>query len=181
MAVNLAAADAAAGEEHGVAVRPVLAAAVAARDLRRSAELGGHHHQRLVQLAALVQVGHQGVEGPIERRHQVVLVGGEVVPVRVPGEAVLALRPLPVALHQPRAGVEQPPAQQHRLAEQIAAVAFALALASRPDRSTALRTASDEITSSALAWLSRMDWVMASSFSCCVWRVELIEQGQRGA
>ena len=42
--------------------------------------------------------------------------------------------------------------QQHRLAEQIAAVALALRPARSLARSTALRTASDEITSSACAW-----------------------------
>ena len=36
-----------------------------------------------------------------------------------------ALGALPVALHEAGAGVEQPPAEQHRLAEEVAAVALA--------------------------------------------------------
>ena len=78
LAVDLAAANAAAGEQDGVALRPVFAAAVAARDLRRAAELGGHNDQRLVQPAGLLQIGHQGVERLVEGRNEVFLVGAKL-------------------------------------------------------------------------------------------------------
>src|SRR5579872_145031 len=94
LAVDLTALDAGTREENAEAIRPVLAAGVALSDLGRAAELCSHHNQGLIELTALVQIGHQGVKSSIKRRHQVVLVRGEVVPVRIPGETVDPLRSL---------------------------------------------------------------------------------------
>ena len=104
-------------------------------------------------------------------------MGAEVVPVRVPGEAVPALRALPVALHQPGTRFQKTAAQEHRLAEQIAAIAFAFRRLS-PARSTALRTASDEMTSSACAWFSRIDWLIGQFVQLGGLLIELIHQAQ---
>src|SRR5207253_2923193 len=113
LAIHLPAADSTTREQYAEAIWPVLAAAVAAGDLRRPPELGRHHDQRFVQLPALLQVGHEGMEGPIERRNQILLVGGEVVPVGVPREPVLSLGSLPVALYEADARIEQPRPEQH--------------------------------------------------------------------
>src|SRR5262249_62149881 len=76
-AVNGAAADAGAGEHHRVAVRPVIAAAIAV-DLRCAAHLAHHHDQCFVQEAPLVEVLHQGRVGPVEVGQLVFLEDREV-------------------------------------------------------------------------------------------------------
>ncbi len=124
LAVDFARLDAGAGEQHGVDIGPMFATGVLQRDFRRTAELAGDDDQRFVEFARLFQVGHQGIERAIKGRNQIVLEGGEVVPVRVPSKTIRALRPLPVALHQSRARLQQAAAEEHRLAEQIPAVAF---------------------------------------------------------
>src|SRR5947209_5168890 len=48
-------ADAGTGEEDGITVSPVIAASVAV-DPRRPAHLAHHHHQRLVEKTALLQI-----------------------------------------------------------------------------------------------------------------------------
>ena len=71
LAVDVAALDAGAGDDGGVAVRPVVAAvgAVAVAGgahalLRAAAELADGDDQRLVEQAALVEVGRAGRRGP---------------------------------------------------------------------------------------------------------------------
>ena len=77
------AADAAAGHDHRLALRPVVAAGVLV-DLRRAAEVAGPVDQRLVQQPAVLQVFEQGGERPVGVRQAAVLERGEVVLVRVP-------------------------------------------------------------------------------------------------
>ena len=56
--------DAAAGEPHGEGVGVMVAAVVAAAlDHRRAAELAAPDHERVVQQAALLQIGDQGGAG----------------------------------------------------------------------------------------------------------------------
>ena len=111
-------------------------------------------------------------------RYEILLVSGEVVPVRVPGEAVAALGALPVALHQASARVEQPPAQQHRLAEQVAAIALAFG---RRDGSEidgpAHRVGGDHVECLAPD-CRESTWVIASCCSVLRLALELIGQAE---
>ena len=86
-AINAAAADASSGEEHGIAVRPVIAAAVAV-DLRRAAHFAQHDDQRLCEEAARVEIAHQAAERLIELRQVEFLHDGKVARVRVPAVVV---------------------------------------------------------------------------------------------
>src|SRR5262245_17429378 len=92
-AVRLPAADAAAGGEDGLAVRPVIAAcalaAAGARiaELWRAAHLAVYQHQRRVQQAALVQVAQQGREIAVELWQEMLAQTSEVAAVRVPAAA----------------------------------------------------------------------------------------------
>ena len=69
LADRLAAADAAAGQHGTEHVVPVVAAVVAV-DLGRAAEFAEHGHERLVEQAALGQIGEQRRQGRVERRRQ---------------------------------------------------------------------------------------------------------------
>src|SRR5262249_14800803 len=82
---HLPAGHAAAGQDGAVGLRPVVAAAaVDVLHLRRPAVLAQHQHQRLIEPAALVEVGDQAGEPLVEAGQQLVLHARVVVPVRVP-------------------------------------------------------------------------------------------------
>ena len=68
-AIDSAAADAASGDDRGIARRPVLAAGIGSAvlvDVRRAAEFSSDDHQRVVQHAAIVQISQQRGERLIE-------------------------------------------------------------------------------------------------------------------
>src|SRR5262249_59284008 len=86
-AVQGPAPDAGPGQHGGEEGAPVAAAPPRVGRLRRPAHLAQRHHQRLVQQAALVQVGQQRRQRLVEGRQQV-LLDVEAVDVRVPAVAV---------------------------------------------------------------------------------------------
>ena len=97
-------------------------------DLGRAAEFGDGHHQRLVQQPALVQVFDQGRKTDVEHRAKHVLQPVGVLRVRVPQRIVdgrVARIARPADVHQPHAGLDQPPGQQHALPPAVLAVALA--------------------------------------------------------
>ena len=81
---DLAAANAAAGQDRGPGVGEVIAAPLRI-DARRPAELAHPHDQGGIEQAALAQVLHQGAPGRVEDAAQT-LDGVEVLVVRVPAE-----------------------------------------------------------------------------------------------
>ena len=99
-AVDVAALDAAAGQPHREAVVVVVAAVdlagVGARvrqlDRRRAAELAAPDHQRVVEQAALLQVGEQRGDGLVALAGQLAVVDLDVVVV-VPRLALRRARP----------------------------------------------------------------------------------------
>src|SRR5262245_55881270 len=82
-AVDRAAADSAAGQEDCVAMRPVVAAALAV-DLRGSPELAHRDNERAFEKPAGVEIFDQGRQPAIGRRQQVRLVLIEALEVGVP-------------------------------------------------------------------------------------------------
>ena len=73
LAVHRAAADAGAGQEGRIAVRPVLAAGLDCRliDPGRAAKLATNYHQGALQQAAFVQIDEQRGQSLVEaRQHQ---------------------------------------------------------------------------------------------------------------
>ena len=86
------------------------------------------HDQRLVEQAALPQVFQQRRIGQVHRRHQARSSSrvGVLACVSQAGlSAGVARHARPVDLHQRHARLDQPPRQQHALAELIAAIAIA--------------------------------------------------------
>ena len=120
-AVDVAGLDAAAGQHQAVAEVPVVAAG-AGVDLRRAAELAHHHDQRAFQHAAIRPGRQEARHRRVELRQQFVLELGEVVAVRVPGGVGVRC---PGDAGDARAGLDQPPRQQHALTVDVAAVAVA--------------------------------------------------------
>ena len=122
---DVAPGDAAAGEDDGVAARPVVTAAAAAGgDLRRPAVLADADDQRLVEKATGFEVDEQAREGAVEPGEEFVLHTGEVIPVGVPpgaGEAVL----VPEDRDEPAAGLDEPACGEAGLAEEGHAVEVA--------------------------------------------------------
>ena len=104
----------------------MFAARVLQRYLGRAAELASDDDERFVDLPGFFQVRHQGIERAIEGRDQIILQRREVVPVRIPSKSIQALGPLPVALHEPGARLQQTAAEEDRLAEEIAAISLAI-------------------------------------------------------
>ena len=88
--VDLAASNAAAGQERGLAVRPMVAArlrgAAASRaritQFRRAPHFARDHNQRRVQQLARVQVIEQRGKRLVELRQQVILEAGKILPMR---------------------------------------------------------------------------------------------------
>src|SRR5205823_2903813 len=78
-----AALDACPRQYHRVAERPVIATRGSV-DARRPAEVAHHHHQRLVQQPAPLQVTQEGIERLVEVGQIYLLQLDEVVAVRVP-------------------------------------------------------------------------------------------------
>ena len=67
LAVDLATANATAGQELGIAIGPVVAADEII-DFRGSAEFASHHNQGVVEHSAALKVFKQGGKGFVERR-----------------------------------------------------------------------------------------------------------------
>ena len=153
LAVDVAAADAGAGDDGRVAVRPVVAAvgAVAvARGadalLRAAAELADGDDQRLVEQAALVQVGRAGRRGPGRASGRTGSSSGSVRPVWWSHEWLSELATLgQIDLDDPRAGLDQPAGQQAALAERVAAVEVAGRRRTRASRLNASRARPETI------------------------------------
>ena len=127
-AVDLAAADAAAGHHDAEAVGPVIAAAGGVEP-RRPAKFAHHDHHRFVQKAALRQIFEKRSDGRIGRRKQF-----GPGPVEVIAMAVVALAagavvvPDPVDVHQSNAGFHQPACEENGLSENVPAIAIARAV-----------------------------------------------------
>src|SRR5262249_35427415 len=132
LAPDEAALDAGAGDDAGVAVRPVIAtvvlALVAARAdaaLRAASELAYRHHQRLSPQAALLGLGDELRQAGVAHRVRLVLhpLGQAGVDVQAVIVGVGALRP--DHLDEARAGLDKPAGQQAALAERVLAVTLA--------------------------------------------------------
>ena len=94
--------------------------------LRRSAELAHHDHERLVEQPALVQVVQEGGEAAVEGRDQADALLRADVAVVEPGDEILMRVPAAVGDGDERdAPLDQPAGQQEALAEGPAAVAVA--------------------------------------------------------
>src|SRR5262249_18287546 len=81
--VDRAAANAAAGHEHGLTGRPMIATGVFV-DLGSAAEITGPIHQRFLQKASIAQVFDQGGNSPVRVRQPAAFEDGKIVLVRVP-------------------------------------------------------------------------------------------------
>src|SRR5262249_39754934 len=130
--VDEAAPDAGAGDQGGVAVRPVVAPVVlvvvaggADAALRAAPELADGHHQRLGEQAALVEVGDQGRQAGVEHGGGLGLHARAQADVDVPAVVVAVGDLGPVDLDEARAGLDEAAGQQAALAEGGAAVAVA--------------------------------------------------------
>ena len=113
--VDLTTANAATGEDHRIAVRPVIPPG-AGVDRWCPAEFTGRNHERAFQKSALVQVFNQSGESPIGLWQQVLSILAEVVRVRVP---VLTLLPEVIDVDEGNARFDQPSCQQQIAASQI--------------------------------------------------------------
>ena len=120
-AVDGAGGHAAAGEHHGVAVRPVVAAPLVGpraagdlADLGGPAELAHRDDERLVEQAPVVEVGQQGRETAVEHRQDRLLQEREVLAVRVPALVVAGAG---ADGHQPHARLDQAAGQEQALAQ----------------------------------------------------------------
>ena len=109
-AVDFARADARAGEQDRLHLRPVLAAALAV-DLRRAAEFAHDDDERFFQQAAAGEVVEQGADGGVGRRGEAVLQVREVVLVRVPDGRIVRAFVVPIDRDELHARFEQPPAR----------------------------------------------------------------------
>ena len=141
LAVHRAAGDARSGQDRGETPRPVLAAGrVLLQHVGRAAELARHHDQRIVQHAALFQVGKQCGQRLVQTRqaeaHAVGAVAEGVAHAHVSAVHVptAARRALPVVVgladpavdgDKPHARLHHPPREQQVLPERVHPVAFA--------------------------------------------------------
>src|SRR5438105_5046260 len=116
---GLAAADAAAGEDDGVALRPVVAAGGFVDD-RRAAKIAHPDDERRVEQPALRKIIEQRGEGLFHRRDEAVLQAAKIVLMRVPCDARAV-----DGRDEFRAMLDQPAGEQVRLAPGMAAVALA--------------------------------------------------------
>ena len=125
-AVDLPAADAAAGQGDREDGAPVVAAAAGLnRGVRPNSRHA--HHQRLVEQAALARSSSSAEKAWSVGGTRTVLSRRGSRRVRVPARVVrrLVRAAVPVHLHQPHARLDQPPGQQAALAEVVPAVAVA--------------------------------------------------------
>src|SRR5262249_40465850 len=110
---DLSATNAAAGEGHRVAVRPMIAAGVFV-DERSAAEITHPNYQRAVEQAALRQVFEQGGVRLFHRRNEALLHLVEVVLVRIPGDAGAVYR-----RYKADAGFNESAREQMRLSPSV--------------------------------------------------------------
>ena len=94
-------------------------------NLRRATVLAQHEHGGFVQQTPLIEVVHEGREGLIEDRQQVVLQSRVVIRVRVPATAAEDLEGIPEDRDKPRARLDESSRGQARLTEERHAVALA--------------------------------------------------------
>ena len=107
--------DPAAGEEHRIAVGPVVAAGPGI-DLRRPPELPHRHDERRFEEAALVEIGDQRGERPIGDREEMMLVLARALGVSIP---VLPLLAVVVDIHERHPCLDEPPGHEEILAAHL--------------------------------------------------------------
>ena len=123
-AIDRAAADAAAGQQHRLHVRPVVSAGVLI-DLGRPAKLTHAHDERVVEQSAVNQVGEQSRERSVGRRRQPLAQVLEVILVRIPHGGIVRSLVMPVDGHEGNACFKQAPGQQATLTEKVGAICLA--------------------------------------------------------
>ena len=113
--------DAAAGKDAGEGTGMMVAAILVVRfDLRRAAELGGHHNQRVVKLAGFGEVRDEGGVGLVELL-AAAFDAGEIVVVGIP--------PSELDLHKAHTVLHQAAGQQAALGEATTPIKVAGGLA----------------------------------------------------
>ena len=118
-----------AGQQDGIAIGPVVAAALGIH-LGRAAHLAHGHDERLVQETTRIQISQEGRVGLVEVRQQRLLEHREVTLVRVPRRLAHAepLRVIiPTDVDEAYISLEKPAGQERRGAEKRVAVPLAQA------------------------------------------------------
>src|SRR5262249_34203636 len=111
--------DSRARQQYGIAVCPVISAAVAV-DVRRAAHFAHHDDKRVVQNAACREVLHERGIGPIEMRKLVFLKDREIPRMRIPGIVIYldsVPEKIPGHIHESYARFHQSPCDEGTLAK----------------------------------------------------------------
>ncbi len=122
-AKDSASADSAAGQDHAITMRPVVAACTRI-DLGRSPELAHCDHQGLFKKSALTQITDQRCICLVSRRNQIVLEASEDVGVGIP----VGFLPIVLAVvyrDKSHTGLDKATSQESALAEFVASIAIA--------------------------------------------------------